>query len=552
MGGLPTYLRSLMAYMRSAISPYRELRNIGTALTIISEIRGSLGAPGVVGSPQFEKLDKFLSQSGIRQHILTGTIGPDPVFAAVAGQLEPNKLGPLLDDLALRLKIRRLVLGPMAAKIVSEPSEPTSRPPSTVSTGKSTQPTEGEPDGNPQKATEAAFLWTTTEKLYGSWPFRVLGMMLLAAVLLAGAGSFFIGGQTLHLKEDIEKTGQSAKNGLETIGKTTRESLSELSQNLTNDIDRRRSEVTEKMAQATKVADDFRHDADQLKQVAVEKIISELRNDLKQHESGLAMEITAPLIAIRDRDVTELNQTAGKLKERVQELVSSAASGDLQAIGTKVERLRELAVDADKISAAFLNVRADQDSAHKAQLDASEQAELARQRARAAEALVTDIDKLQKRITDMLQPAMGETVSHLRALAAMRQQLDTARQPLADFEKDVKRIDAVGPRLANLENLVNELEDRARKVILPVIPIRNIRNESDLTVSDWMQIQMELAARNFSPGSIDGAPGKRGSNTRKAIRSFQTSISQEPTGYLTLDQIHLLLKTQSAAQRQTP
>ena len=179
------------------------------------------------------------------------------------------------------------------------------------SDGDASKSSNEEPDGSGKGSNEAAFLWATTEKLYGSWAFRILGMMLIAAVLLASGGSYLIGGQTLHLREDIEKTGSAAKSDLEAIGKTTRETISEQSRNLTAEIARDRNEFGEKFAQATKTVDAFQRDAEALKKSAVEQIVTKIKDDLKQEESALRIEIALACCRFRRHRVRCFDGTGG-------------------------------------------------------------------------------------------------------------------------------------------------------------------------------------------------------------------------------------------------
>ncbi len=43
------------------------------------------------------------------------------------------------------------------------------------------------------------------DKLYGSAAFKIIGVALVAAALLAGAGTVYLGSRTLTLRADLEK-----------------------------------------------------------------------------------------------------------------------------------------------------------------------------------------------------------------------------------------------------------------------------------------------------------------------------------------------------------
>lgn len=67
----------------------------------------------------------------------------------------------------------------------------------------------------------------------------------------------------------------------------------------------------------------------------------------------------------------------------------------------------------------------------------------------------------------------------------------------------------------------------------PSVPLEDapLAAEKHLKLSgtDWRQIQAALAELGFDPGRVDGIPGR---NTRLAISRWQTSHSQDRTGYL--------------------
>jgi peptidoglycan hydrolase-like protein with peptidoglycan-binding domain len=83
----------------------------------------------------------------------------------------------------------------------------------------------------------------------------------------------------------------------------------------------------------------------------------------------------------------------------------------------------------------------------------------------------------------------------------------------------------------------------------PPVPTPSQPNitESDLTPAQWLQIQQSLEMLGFSPGLIDGKPGRA---TRTAIRRFQAKTDPPPTGRLTSKQIDLLLKALSTTKSQ--
>lgn len=64
------------------------------------------------------------------------------------------------------------------------------------------------------KPDESALLAKLTEKFYGSSAFKVIGGSLVAAALLAGGGTVYLGAQTLTLRDDLEKTEVKAKRDI--------------------------------------------------------------------------------------------------------------------------------------------------------------------------------------------------------------------------------------------------------------------------------------------------------------------------------------------------
>jgi hypothetical protein len=72
---------------------------------------------------------------------------------------------------------------------------------------------------------EAAILAGLTEKFCKSWTFRIIGFALVAAALLAGGGTLFLGERTLSLRDDLEKTEQKGENEIKNSTKTLQESI---------------------------------------------------------------------------------------------------------------------------------------------------------------------------------------------------------------------------------------------------------------------------------------------------------------------------------------
>jgi hypothetical protein len=126
--------------------------------------------------------------------------------------LTPNattgSVSATLDQIDAMLEIEKMHLGGRASATSHPSTLQSSAPPSTaIPLTNPTAAPRDEASQNPSatptqskelQPAEINFLWTSAERLYNSWPFRFLGLLMLAAVLLAGAGTFFIGGQTLQ------------------------------------------------------------------------------------------------------------------------------------------------------------------------------------------------------------------------------------------------------------------------------------------------------------------------------------------------------------------
>jgi chromosome segregation ATPase len=377
-------------------------------------------------------------------------------------------------------------------------------------------------------------------------------MLMLAAVLLAGAGTFFIGGQTLQLRHNLEDAAHNATMDLQAIGEETHKTLNEQRQNLIGDIDRRRVEINDALARATEQIKDL----DQLKEKAVKQIVDTILDKSTDLEARLRREIADNLAKIENNDVHDLKGRADALQLNIKQIETEIDDGSRQLKGSQpdLQRIIQLTRDADKLEAELGAIAHARTSA----VEASEKTEAAHL---AAQAAATDAARMRQELAEKMRSISTEIDADQRNLGIAQERLnkisgDTnqASNTTGELAKSVgginERLQALDRQLTGAEDEITKLRNRpqqAQQITAPGTPPAPAFVEADLTRDQWRLIQNSLKARGFSLVRVDGWPGPL---TRAAIGSFQTKMGAPSTGHLTSEQFDLLIRPQSTDKHQ--
>jgi predicted nucleic acid-binding Zn-ribbon protein len=287
--------------------------------------------------------------------------------------------------------------------------------------------------------TESELLAGVTEKFYGSWAFRIMGMAIVAGALMAGAGTLYLAGQTVSLNDNLKNTAATATSDIRTLAKDTAEAIRDQNQSLTlatSQLQQNQQTLNAQFAAAqaeigTRMNDfkvqtdskinDFTGQADKLKDQAVAQIVTTIKKDLKEQESALQSAILQELIDIKNKDVANLKNTLTTLGTDVSGMETTSAD-----ISPKLDKLNELAQTTDALSRSIADLQTNVDTAHTAATGASADKETASRAALAAAAYRDAVSgKLQSTDTDL------GTIQ--RQLGALQARLETAQTELGDL-----------------------------------------------------------------------------------------------------------------------
>jgi hypothetical protein len=545
-------LRQFFFRLLSLASPrLRELRRIDTALAAIGRMRDELAAAAADPAAskglaaQLQMIVAVIEQDQILKKTFADRAGDPP--AALLRQLSkrgtaaPEAIAVPLDDLVARLAVRRVILAgdgliPIAPTV--------------------------EPAAAPIAETPTRALWRRPRGAAVTTPAAVL----LAVFFVAG-GLLLLGTQAARLSANLDQAAQRARGDLDELARSTRSEIEaqrralDLAQRAADNL---RAGLVEQMARESRELElrisSFARDSDQLRHAAAERAAASLRRDLESFEATLRDEIAAPLARLRDRDLRALEERVAALQAGLQQSETGLATSnaELKAMAPGLQRLRDLTTEADSLAGALAAVRSDQLAAHKAAMEASDYAQMARQRLDAAQLVAASFEELRNRAADTLQSATGQLAAYQRTLAGLETRLDTVEQSMpratASTGSDARLVrsrpgdgadadDRVGSIGAPLRALDPPAADGRPPVDSPQTLLAAAEGEGQFGRAGWKLIQQALRARGFTVGRIDGLPHIR---TRKAIRDFQTQIGATPTGQLTPDQIRLLFAAQAA------
>ncbi len=443
------------------------------------------------------------------------------------------------------------------------------------------------------KPDEAALLAGLIDKFYGSSAFKLIGGALVAAALLAGAGTVYLGTHTLTLRDDLEKTEAKAKSDINASAQRIQDSIttqSNLLKAADDAITRVREEfkqnVATRVTQIDKIMADFTEKSATLRADAITAAIATLDSQLKDPVSTLSNALKK-----KGEDATEqmdtLSKDVGALEERraaIDNAVRSvedwlkvaaptlerlkkegplldalmrnfdnlktkekAASDTLQNTAAMVQRIKDAVPELDTTIRDLKDVKAKENALSDALMsvktradDAASQAQAAEQSASLAEtargAAMSAVEMIQKEAAGQ-QLALGGTRTRIEAL---NKEVAEAESKLRNAGQVASDVTALKQQVSALTRHVDDLEARLQKLQQPpkAPPPGSPQSQAELSPQQWFEIQQNLAARGFNPGKVDG---RLGNNTRQAIRLFQGATNQPVTGILTAAQIEQLL-----------
>jgi hypothetical protein len=548
------------------IPDIQRLRNFDSALDIVRRIRSNVDA-----DPAFAKRDELMEQLRLLVEFVEneallngapqGSAGYSPINlghlfvnlgnSTGAPKTRRAKFLSILDQLEELLQIRRTIF---SGELRETTRQAVTGPAATEQT-------------DDLKPDEAAALWKSAEKLYGSWPVRLLGALMIAAVFLAGAGTFFIGGQTLQLRQNLENTARAQTTSLEEIGKSTRAALDSQSANLKGDASRQQEQIAETLKKANEQVNALKDKSDGLLKDAVTQIANRMEGNFKSIEKDLSAKITGDLKSLADTDVAALRTKTEALKATIEGLETKVREGNTTIINGQpaLARIAGLRSEMDALDGIAARIKGAESSATAA-------AGVAASARNSANIASDQAELTRKALSGKFDPISEEIGRHQHTLGSVQTLLEGLNKQIIEAElnsdkakrviEDTKRANAISEaldrRLEELKKRIADLEGRVpeKKPIEPVPPVPPPPTVSPVpppavepqrTKQEWRRIQRALAGKGYSPGSIDGEPGpvdSASSNTRKAIRAYQTKEGPLPAnGILTADQASALLRT---------
>lgn len=569
-------------------SPWRghflELRRVEAAQAIIRSVRQDIGNSG--GSLPAEKWSLIAAQirmlvDFVRQYQLLGPLPPagaqggaderEAILLRLTDSLATSSLAmlsPALEDIDRLLEIRASMWGDVShwgVHYIEQGASALAVAGAVPPGGSTISPRYGSEGFAPS---EAALLASLTEKFYGSWAFRLVGIALFASVILAGLGTFILGGQELRLSDGIERAVKNAKSDITDITKTAHDDLDGQRKTLAvalEALDRSRQELADQIERGkTDVQSrigEFTRDTDRLKTEVISKVVFDLRQQLDKQESGFKDELNAALAKVRDQDVASLKENVSNvamiLHQFNDDLVKD--SDDLRQIGPKLDLLRAQAQESSQLAATLKSIKSDQDAIHNAALEVADQVRLVHQQEDAAQKSAADSEQLRSKTIGTLQPLAEALATQQKVIAGLQTKLQSTTQGMAELESgigqqqaelakakqsavDLAHVDdsvkasedsikTLASRLAALDTQLADLEAHAKKA------------SESLTVAT----PPPAATSAGSNGTMVNGAGTTPANT--AARATPAAGSSSTAKPLTLTEEHLSLDQWKVIQR---
>jgi Mg2+ and Co2+ transporter CorA len=321
---------------------------------------------------------------------------------------------------------------------------------------------------------EEALLARLTEKFYSSAPFKMLGAALIGAVLLAGAGVLFLGGQALNLHEGLNKAATEQKQDLKDLVDQQKESIKAESSGAENVI----KSQTAQMASTYSDFQNFAHNSQ-----------NKLTDDVTKFESDAATLEKKTFDAVVDKVSGDLSKKSSELSDLLDKLASTATQQFDERVG-KIQK------NLDAIES----------------LVASAMKELSGPIGGIEASIVTVKLRVQDAQNQFIAPIMG-IESQLRNIKDLLQDARTQLNSSAGgIEKDIENIKArvllTGTSLEAIEIKIDEF--KARENLLAHVPVETqggnvgptppltLQNKSAQEAGQWLVNVLNPERPDFS------------------------------------------------------
>lgn len=528
-------LQGLWSLRRLFRSRRRQVQNLELALAVVRQMVQHIEKYPTGRSPRLEKRQFELLAGLIDDEAIVQPDGPY-ILGAYLWLDDPDAVR-LLNDLENLLESELSILRGTYARRGAP--APTWLPPQP---GRSADAADGARPG--AETEQSAALWGITEKFYASSHVRALILVIGLAIAVGTGGAFVLGGQTISMRQDIEKTRTNTLNEIATLNDTTRKRIIEESGSLLTQLHERAQDVNRQIDSASRQVDDLRTGGAKLKA----EVVTKFEENLKKEEAALRDQILAPLKKIQDEDLNAIKRSLGGVRGNLDGLAAKVAEDNsaLSGLSPQLAQLRSYADQADKITNALSAIRTDEDAARTSVQQAADSAHAAAQQANDAGKAAADAKAQRDSVSKAVQAAADEARAHDRSLAELKVRigdlqasLDVINRRLAALEKGTGTAES---HLSAVRTHLGRIEQDANKPLPPKVTIQPVlpsRTEADLDRDDWRRVQRALTARGYALGKIDGKVGGR---TREAIKAFQSATDTKVTGHLTPEQIDTLLK----------
>ncbi|KZD21873.1 peptidoglycan-binding domain-containing protein [Tardiphaga robiniae] len=488
-------------------------------------------------SEQIRALGAFIA----KHHLLSREDGSfraldDLIARILLGQSDDDEIASVLRNLAPLLELHRAVLAGRMRPVAAQPAHAANLPPY--------PPDDGPDTPRPLPPDDSALLWKTTEKLYNSWPVKLVYAVLVFAVLFAAGGTLLIGGQSIQFRKSIEDTGNREKADIEQSAKTVREGIKTKSEDLFGNIDRQRTDINQRLKEANTQINDLMNRSETIKEEAVNRVFQSIRKNF----AGLEQKLEADLRKVQDDNLQPLRTRAEQLRRDVDNLLDKVRE-DEKVIAGAGPAIRELAGLTQKVDEAKTHT----DAIGKARQSADDILRRITANQQAAEGadkrvqdLLRDVDSRLKPQIDKTYENEGKLGSVERGIDALTVRIDRAGLNDARVQKILGDAGRASDRLDESERRVKDLEKRIGLIPPDTGPKQPILTEKDLDLEGWRKIQQALAARGFYTKKIDGKVGR---GTRDAIGKYQSARLVPATTFLTPEHIAELLGPTTTSQR---
>jgi len=453
----------------------------------------------------------------------------------------PNNLPSALDSLRRALEAQRRTLNawaprlplrrPSGLPLLSSSSPPPGRGDPGASDGPSLSPEESSEE---QRLTrdEAAILAGLTEKFYKSWAFRIIGLALVAAAFLAGAGTLFLGQHTLTLREDLEKTEKKGEDEINNNTKMLQESINKQMEALkvaTTEIQSKKEDFERQLTVGKERIDtvigDFNSKSEVLQKQIADTVVQRLENALKEPLSTISNEITQKGVSAKSQidSVTSdaldpLTKRGADITEKLGQLSGTITRDDdeLRGLTPALDRLKKPAAELDEIIKQLSQVKAKEDDLANSVSRAGTQADLATSHAGAAKQYADQAAEARAKAISDLHSITIEAAEQERALGGIGARIDNLNKQIEGFETKLRSglqvaLDstALTQVMSPLTTRVKTLEDRLGSPAAAARP----------RVADDASQDTRGSARSPAAAARPRAADDAGQDTRGSARS---------------------------------